>query len=167
MLRDAAAGDDEVGREVGERGEDEGAFVQARVRQGESRMVEGGVAVEQQIEVEGAGAPAFGSDATARFLNGEKGVEQIERRKGGEEAGDGVEIVLLAGRADGGGFVEGGDGVEAGAGQRGEGGEGGFEVRVTVAEIGAQGDVGGGRRRLVGGRGEGGQGGGGGMTNDQ
>jgi len=103
------------------------------VGESEVRGCEDFVAVEEQIEVDDAGAFWWGCGAVAAHLlfDGEEGLEEVF---GGEicfEEGGGVEEVGLVKVADGGGVVEGGDfgdGAEVG-----EVFEGGVEVGGAVA----------------------------------
>jgi len=58
----------QFGRDVGQRQQHEGAFVQARVRYGEVRFVDDMIAVQQKIKVERAWTIAHAPHATrARF----------------------------------------------------------------------------------------------------
>jgi hypothetical protein len=77
----AAAGNDQIRRDFGQRLEDEGAQVQARMRQGQARQADELVAVEQQVEVERARAVAFGADAAEALFDVKQGVEQGFRRQ--------------------------------------------------------------------------------------
>ena len=64
------AGEEKFGREVVQGRQDEGALEHPRMRQGETRVVQARVAVQEQIEVEGARASSFTADATAGLLDG-------------------------------------------------------------------------------------------------
>ena len=66
------------------------------------------IAVEENVEVEGAGAVRDGGGAVAAevALDGEEGVEEIARGEMRFEGDDGVEEAGLVGEADGRGGVE-------------------------------------------------------------
>jgi len=99
----------------------------------------GQVSVEDEVEVDEAGALGWGGGAVAaHFLfDGEEGLEESFGGEGGFEERGGVEEVGLVEVADGGGVVEGGDGGEGAKG--GEVVEGEVEVGGAVAEVGAEG----------------------------
>jgi hypothetical protein len=65
-------------RQQGER-----AFVQVRMRQAQAGLVDDGIAVEQQVEVEDARPPAFAFDANPAgiTLDGKQDIEQVARRQ--------------------------------------------------------------------------------------
>ncbi len=98
-------GMEEVGGDLGEGNEDEGALVEAGVREDQGRGVEDEVVVEKKIEVEGAGSVGEGADAAERGFDGEQGGEEGWGIEAGFETGDGVEEGGLALVADGGGFI--------------------------------------------------------------
>ncbi len=106
------------------------------------------VSVQQEIEIKRAWAPAFPANSTTGLLDREQFVEEGVRRERRCEPDDGIEIGLLAGWAEGRGFEDHRAGDQARAGQRGQGGEGGFEVSAAIAQIGTEGDVGGGLGKM-------------------
>jgi hypothetical protein len=76
----AATGDDEARSQLHERLEDEAALVQARVRDGEPRLLDLLVAVEEEVEVEGPRPVLAGdTDAAEALLDREQPVEQLAR----------------------------------------------------------------------------------------
>src|SRR5215468_4321109 len=98
---------DEVGREVGERHQREGALVQARVREHEAGLVQHQLAVEQEVEVE---APRRVADAGAHTagerLDREQPLEQRARRERGAERHRRVQVRALRRPADRRGLVD-------------------------------------------------------------
>ena len=91
-----AIGDEHVGGNGGEGFEDKASLVYARVGDGETGFVDDLVGVEEDVEVEGSGAPAglAGTIAVAVALDL---VERVEEGAGGEScAGEdtGVEVLI-------------------------------------------------------------------------
>ena len=81
----------------------EGAFVHARVGQGQAGLTDDGGAVQQQVKVQcarGIGETAFAAEA---LLQGEERIEEGLRGKGAVERGHGVDEIGLVGMADRGG----------------------------------------------------------------
>lgn len=99
---EAGAGIAGVGSDFGEGNEDEGALGEARVRDFEAGLQEGEIAVEKNVEVEGAGSVGDGGGAVAAevTLDGEQGVEQGARGEIGVEGDDGVEKAGLRRESD-------------------------------------------------------------------
>ena len=125
-----------------ERGEDEGALVQAGMGQDEFWRGEHDVAVEEDVEVDDAGAVGDGGGAVAAhlLLDGEKCSEELLRRERGAQQSGGIEEVRLVEVADGGGVVEGGDFFYFAEGAQMF--DGGAEIGFAVAEVGAESDGG-------------------------
>lgn len=100
-----------VGCDLGERREDEAAFVQGGVREREHRVVADGIAVEQQVEVDDARAFGWGVRAVAAHgvLDGEKAAEEVGRGDLCFQERGGVGEPGLVGVADGFGLVKAGD----------------------------------------------------------
>ena len=102
--------------------------------------------MEKQVEVDDAGTfgRSGGAVAAHGVLDGQEGVEEIERGKVGFEQGGGVEEARLIDIADGVGGVEGGDGDDmAEVGEAFEGfAEVGLGWAVGGGEIGTEGDGG-------------------------
>jgi hypothetical protein len=128
----------EVGGEVAERVEDEGALVHAGMREGESVGGEDEVVKEDEVEVDEAGAVAgfVGAvSAEGAFDIQEDGHEGL-RREGGLDFDGGVEVIRLVGwAADGGGGAEGGLAEGRGGRKGGDGGDGGGDVGALVLEV--------------------------------
>jgi hypothetical protein len=98
----------EIGRDFGERYEDEGALSEPRVRDFEAGLCKHETAREKDVEIEGAGAVGDGGGAVAaeEALDGEKRVKERARRKIGFKGNDGVKEARLIGEAHGLGGVE-------------------------------------------------------------
>lgn len=98
-----------MGRDFGDRNEDEGALGEARMRNFESRVGENEIAIEQDVEVKGAGAIGDGGRAIAAedALDGEENVEDRMRGEIGFKRDDGVEKARLIGEANWHGGIEG------------------------------------------------------------
>jgi hypothetical protein len=154
QVRDGAVecGVEQVWGDFGEGGEDEAALVHGGVGQGEVGVGEDlGVSsfsdVEEEIEVDDAGALRWdgGAVATHGVLDGEKATEDVERASIGFEERGGVEEARLVEIADGVGCVKAGDGGDLA--EIGEAVEGFAEVVGGRAEagreVGAESDGGG------------------------
>ena len=76
----AAAGQLGLGLHVVPGGEDEGALVGARVGEGEDRVVGDDVGVRDDVDVEGAGAPALVPDAVEGLLDRVRPLQERGRR---------------------------------------------------------------------------------------
>jgi len=120
--------------------------MQARVGEGEGAGVEDGVAMEQEVEVEDARAVARfgGAVASEVAFDAEEMIEEGGGLERGFDGEGGIDVVILVGRAaDGAGFAEGGELEEACGGEMCDAIDGGAECELALAEIGAEGDVGG------------------------
>ena len=133
-----------MGRDFIERHEDEGALGEARVRDLKAGVCEDHVAVENKVEIEGAGAVgrAGGAIAAEFEFDGEKRVEQIAWGKMGFKSDNGVYEAGLVGESDGRGGVE--RGTHGDVAERGEalggGGESGFGRARWTEDVAAEGD---------------------------
>jgi hypothetical protein len=113
----AAAGELEVRVELGERLEREAPLVQPRVRHVQTRRLDCLVAVEEQVEVDRAGAEArAGPLATQGPLDGEHPIEELAWRERRLELRRRVQEARLVQVADGLGLAEGRDGAQLDAG---------------------------------------------------
>ena len=97
--------------------EDEVALVHVGMGDGELGSIYDEVVVEEDVEVEGAGSPALAADPAGGLFDVAEVGEQVAGGEGGEERDGGVEVGVLAGRADGFGFVSSGLVGELGVGQ--------------------------------------------------
>ena len=97
-----------MGRYFVERNENEGALGQARVGNFEIRFADAEIVVEENVEVEGAGAvgEAGGAVAAELLFDGQQGVEQLARSEYCFKGDDGVDKAGLRGEADGRGGIE-------------------------------------------------------------
>jgi hypothetical protein len=104
----AGGGNAEMGSDFGEGDEDEGALSESGMRDFETGFAEDEIAIEEDVEVEGAGAVAkAGCAVAAEFaLDGEEIFEEGARGEVGFEGDDGVEEAGLVGETDGLGGVE-------------------------------------------------------------
>ncbi len=84
-----------VRRDVAQRGEHEGAFGQARVRQDQVGRIDAEVVDREQVEVERAGGVGRGADAAGLGLDGVQQGEQGGRVGAVRRAGDAVDVVGL------------------------------------------------------------------------
>jgi hypothetical protein len=113
-------GVDGGGGDLGEGQKDEGALVEARVRDEEARRGDDAVLVEQEVEVEGAGGGvlAGGAHAAMGGFDGKQGLEQGLVGERGLEGDGGVQVVGRG--SDGGGLPHrraGDDAAEVGEGR--------------------------------------------------
>jgi len=133
-----------VGGDLGEGYHDEGSFVHKWVWQLELRFVKDGVVVEEQVEVDGAGAPVLVASASELVFDVDHDSKQVGGGQVGGEFGSGVEEGRLAGRAANGCGLDGGRDLAKvnvlvfveecqGLGQEGR----------SVADVAAEGDIGG------------------------
>lgn len=130
---------DEVGCQVCQEDEDESAFVQVRVRDGQLRGIENQVIVEEDVHVNPARSPADSREAAEFVFQMFQAFQKIHRSQGcsafehhiqegglgGETPGRRLVYRRLCKHADGGR----------------EGGNGGLEIGEAVAEVGAEGEV--------------------------
>ena len=134
-----------VGGDVAEGVEDESAFGEAGVREGQGGAGDDGFAGGEEVEVEDAGGIPDGADPAGVSFNGVQEGEEVGRGDGAGEADDPVDVIGLVGHGDGGGAIPGGSGLE-GQGRMGRellGSpsaevEGGASARV--GEVGPEGD---------------------------
>lgn len=143
--RAAGAGIVKVGCDLVERNEDEGALGKARMRDFESGLTEHEIAIENEIEIEGARAVGDGVEAVApEFLfDGKECAEELKWRERGFKRGGGIEEARLIGKTDGRGGVErgaGGDAAER-AETRERGGERDIGRSGGAGQIRAKGNV--------------------------
>jgi hypothetical protein len=119
---------------------------EAWVRDFEAGLGDDEIAIEENVEVEGAGAVGNGGGAVAAevALDGEERGEEIARKERCVESNDGVEEARLGRQSDRRGGVErGACGEAAGFGETGSGGgKRGFRRAGGAGEIGAECDVG-------------------------
>ena len=86
---------DHLCRDLGQRLQDEQPFVHPWVRHHQSRLIEHSIAVEQQVEIEGARPVPFGPHAIQRLFHLQQHVQQRARRQVGLQLGGGVEVFPL------------------------------------------------------------------------
>jgi hypothetical protein len=135
-------GHDKFRRDLGEGAENEGALVHAGMGHGEAWFVDHGIAVEQEVEIEGSGATDWHGCpvSSVGVLDLEEGVEQRARSQGCFEYRRGVEEAGLWKRPHGLGVNKCGDSNHACCGKGLDGGDSGEEDRAAVAEVGAKRD---------------------------
>lgn len=132
-------------RDLIERDEDEGALGQAGVGNFQIRFADAEIAVEENIEIEGARTvgETRGAVAAKLLFDGQQGVEQRARSELGFKSDDSIYEAGLRGETDGRGGVERGargDSTErgethGGCGQRGVG------LAGVAGQVGAETDV--------------------------
>jgi hypothetical protein len=91
---------------VDERLEHKPALDHARMRHGQARKIDHLVSVEQKVEVERAGAPAFASLPAVIVLDREETIQQLTWSKLGVDDDNAVEVGTLLRSANGRGLVE-------------------------------------------------------------
>jgi len=133
--------------DLAERDEDEGAFGEAGVGNDKTGPTDNEVAIEQDVQVEGARAigDAGGAVTPKVLFDEEQGAEEF---KGGQvclKRGGGIEKAGLLGEADGLGGVERGAGKYAAKGveARSRGSQRGIWGSGGAGQVGAHSDVGG------------------------
>src|SRR5262249_21696082 len=97
--RAAAARNHGLRRDLDERAQDERALVHARMRYHELRLVDAGIAVEQEIEVERARGIGEAALPPVPRLDRLELAQEFPRPKGGVQLGDRVDEVGLRGIA--------------------------------------------------------------------
>ena len=131
---------------MGEGDENEGALVEARVRDFKGGLVQNEVTINDDVEIEGTGAVLNSGRTVAAEVafNGEERAKEFERGERGIEGDNGVEEAGLADETDGSSGVE--RGAAGDAAEGGEATEGCGECGVWRAdgagEVGTEGDVG-------------------------
>ena len=136
---DAQAGVDRAGTNFREGFQDETARVHARVRNGQLGRFLDQIAVEQDVEIDGARGVAFTADPAEFLLDFEQDGQQFLGLQVGLDFGDGIEIRLLIGRAaDRIGFVEGGNLRQFDARVLLDRLQGLVEIRLPIAQVTAQ-----------------------------
>jgi len=122
----------------------EGPFVQPRMRDAQSRLVDLGVSVHEEVEIERSRALRL--DALAHtaepLLEGEQDVEELSRTEAGLERNRAVQEARLVDVADRGGVDQPRDGDDADARRRGESVDGRAQRALAVTEVGAERDIG-------------------------
>ncbi len=135
----------EIGSDFGERDKDEGALGKAEMRDYEAGFGQDEIAIEEDIEVEGARTVEDGARAITaeQALDREKSFKEGARREIGLNGDDGVQEARLIGKADGLGGIE--RGTRGDAAERGDllesSGEGSIGRASGAWEVGAEGDV--------------------------
>jgi hypothetical protein len=136
----------QVGRNFGEGYEDEGALREAGMRNFKAGLGEDEVAIEEDVEVEGAGAVGNGGGAvtTEETLDEKEGGEKGARSERGVKGEDGIEETGLICEADGGGGIQRGTRSDASDGREVREGRGERGVWMTgrAGKVGAEGYVG-------------------------
>ena len=134
-------------RDLVERDQDEGALGEARVRDDKTSSTDNKVAVEQDVEIEGARAvgDAGGAVAAKVLFDEEQGAKQFDGGQASFEGGGGVEKAGLLREADRRGGVKRGTGKHATQRfeARGRGSQSGIRWSGGAGQVGAQSDVGG------------------------
>ena len=127
---------DEVGGNFGQGLEDETAFVETGMGEGEAGFVDYLAAVEEEIEVDEARLPADAADAAHVGFDLEEDIEQVSRRESGFDGDDGIQIRRgIGGAADGGGFDGSGFMCDFDAGDLRQARDGRCEIGGAVAEV--------------------------------
>jgi hypothetical protein len=135
-------GHDKFRRDLRKRTENEGALVHPGMGNGEAGLVDHGIAVEQEVEIEGSGAADWHgcSVSAVGVLDLEEGVEQLTSPQVCLDYGRGVEEAGLRDWADGHGIDKCRDRHHAGSGEGLNGGDSGKEDRSAVADVGTERD---------------------------
>jgi len=131
-------GDDVIRTQVPERLEDEAAPAELGVGKRQARVSPDDVAVQREVDVDDAGAPALAPNAAELELDPLRRVEQVQRREIGVDLDRGVEEVGLILGTDRLRNVQTGAPPDPDAGAPIEPGHRGVELRLGVAQVGAQ-----------------------------
>ena len=136
----SAARIEDTGGDLVERNKDKGALGEARMRDDETGSADDEIAIEENVEVEGAGAVGDAGDAdAAEFLfDEEHGAEQLEWGQLGFKSDCGVEEAGLIGESNGRGGVERGARRHTAQGLKARGGGG----QRSLGRAGVTGEVG-------------------------
>jgi hypothetical protein len=136
----------EIGSDFGEGYENKGALREAGMRNLEARLREDEIAVEENVEVEGAGAvgDSGGAITTEETFNKKEGGEEGARSERGFKSDDGIEEAGLISESDGGSGIQRRthDDVSDGREVREGRGERGVGMAGRAGKVGAEGDVG-------------------------
>jgi hypothetical protein len=132
-------------RNLIERDEDEGALGQAGMGNFKIRFADAEIAVEENVEIERAGAVGEARRAVAAELlfDGQQGVKQRARSERGFKGDDGIYEAGLRGKSDGRGGVERGTADDAAEGGEARGCSGQRDVGQTgvAGQVCAHSDV--------------------------
>jgi hypothetical protein len=136
----------EIWSDFGEGYEDEGALREAGMRNFKAGLRKDEIAVEENVEVEGAGAVGDGCVAITaeEALDEKEGGEEGSRSQRGIKDDDGIQEAGLMGKADRGSGIERrtrGDTSDGGELREG-GDERGIGMACEAGKVGAEGDVG-------------------------
>ena len=112
----AETGQDQRGVNLEQRSQYEGTLMHAWVGQGQLAVVEHRVAMEQQIEIEGARGVGNASHTAMTCFNRQKLVQQRKGRELGVDGDHSIDKVRLVEEPDGRASVKGGAGGHTGAG---------------------------------------------------
>jgi len=131
-------------RDIAERNEHESALVQPGVGNGQVRLSDPLISIEQQIEIQGARRPLLGAAAiaTARALDGEHPLEQRASRQTCSHAQHSVQVRPLTRRTDGRGLIDARASDELQAGRLRQSVPRGFQVSLARAQVRTQRDRG-------------------------
>ena len=139
--RDAApSGQHRAGIGVTPRGQDERAFLRARVRQRQRGIAAHLVAVNDDVHVEGPRSPAHVPGPLRRRLERVGPPQQVSGRAGRLRQDDRVQVVRLFGAADRSGLVHRRDGGDVQARCRRQRVHGPLQLAQAVPQVAAQGD---------------------------
>ena len=92
--------------EVAKRYQNKCALVQVWVRYTQARLVNDGIAVEQNIQIQCARAPSRSARATKLSLNRQQVIQQLSRGKSGANLQYRIEKIRLIDHADRRGFID-------------------------------------------------------------
>jgi len=133
---------DQLRRDVTQGVEHERALVEPGVRNSESRALDDRVAVEEQVEIEGARRVAFGAArASGRSLDGVQSCQQRRGGKGRREADRAVQVRALERAANRPRLAEPCPAQKAHTRRRREPGDTGIEVRRPISQVRAERNV--------------------------
>ena len=129
--------DAQIGRDFGQRNQDEGPLQKAGMRQHETFVRQFRSVVEQKVDVDDPRPPAPGLRPPQRALGRLDQIEQIERRETCVRQSAGVDEIRLVGHPPGRGGVKRRQSVE-GEARVAQGQDGAAEIFRRIAEIGAE-----------------------------
>nr|GEU28121.1 hypothetical protein [Tanacetum cinerariifolium] len=141
VLRRTASRNMDGGRQLQQRHQHERALRHARMRHREGGAVDGGVPVQQQVQVQRARGVAVGAFAPVRLLDVVQCGEQRVRLHRGGDARHGVDVVVAAG-IDGRRAIQVRGRHQRAAGQPLQARKGVGHVGAGVAQVGADADIG-------------------------
>ena len=127
---------------LGQGNEDEAAFMEPGMGNGQIRVLQDQVVIEEDIQIHGTGSPGNRPRAAEHIrLNPLQFSEEVVRCEAGFKAENGIQKVVLGDRTHRFRIVETGQGGDAGTGDPADFGNGPEKVQFTITKVRPKADV--------------------------